>query len=233
MPEHLKSFLVGGIGGILPKSLTLAILLTNSPTAQVTDKIVFSFYIGIALFFVIGGVISVFAVERERKLVDYLFAGIAAPSLIVSIGSGMNESNQQAFANILVPSAIASEVHLEQNGSGYRYVITSVPQGNHDWRKSTLAYDILITDSKGQKKSVAISWPNPTETIHSDNPITKIEMQDENGKEINALTIDEPSSGELIVHPAVESQLDFMWMLGAKGKAKVVNCDMKFVPEKS
>ncbi len=58
-------------------------------------------------------------------------------------------------------------------------------------------------------------------------------MQDDNGKAINSLTIDQPVSGELIVQPAVESQLDIMWMLGAKGKAKVVNCEMSFVPDKS
>ncbi|SDI05281.1 hypothetical protein SAMN04488136_15017 [Vibrio xiamenensis] len=234
MSEHLKSFLVGGIGGILPKSLTLAILLTNSPTAQMGDKIVLSFYVGIALFFVIGGVISVFAVERNRKLVDYLFAGIAAPSLIVSIGSGMSESNQQSFANIWLNSATASEQSApEQENKTYNYVITSTPQGDQDWRKSTLSYDIIITDTQGQQSTLAISWPNPTKTIHSDAPIAKIEMQDDNGKAINSLTIDQPVSGELIVQPAVESQLDIMWMLGAKGKAKVVNCEMSFVPDKS
>lgn len=233
MHESMKSFLVGGIGGILPKSLTLAILLTNSPTAQVGDKIVLSFYVGIALFFVIGGVIAVFAVERNRKLVDYLFAGIAAPSLIVSIGSGMSESNKQAFANIFIATATASQPATPaplKARQAYHYVITSVPKGNHDWRKSTLSYDIIVTDALGNQKTVDISWPNPNTSIDTPAPITRVEMQDEHGDAINTLQVETQTSGELIVHPAVESQLDFMWILGAKGKAKVVNCDMTFVP---
>ncbi len=234
MSEHLKSFLVGGVGGILPKSLTLAILLTNSPTAQLDGKIVGSFYVGLALFFLIGGVIALFVVEKRRKLVDYLFAGIAAPSLIVSIGAGMNESNQQAFANLLVRSATAAEQSAPQTeNKTYNYVITSLPRGDQPWRKSTLTYDIIVTDTQGKQSKVAISWPNPTQTIHSDAPIANIEMQDERGQTINSLTLDQHASGELIVQPAVESQLDFLWILGAKGKAKVVNCAMRFVPDKS
>ncbi|MBC8664209.1 hypothetical protein H1X87_25165 [Vibrio parahaemolyticus] len=50
MSDKTKKLIAGGVGGVLPTSVTLATMLTSDPTSRVIEDITLGFYAGLALF---------------------------------------------------------------------------------------------------------------------------------------------------------------------------------------
>ncbi|MFZ5550107.1 MAG: hypothetical protein ACOZJX_15545 [Pseudomonadota bacterium] len=86
--------LLAGIGGTLPTLSRLAASLIGSTEA---DLPVPSFYVGLAIYFVIGAVMC--CAMKERALKGALFAGIAAPAVILSGSYGLQEEKSRLRAD--------------------------------------------------------------------------------------------------------------------------------------
>lgn len=86
--------LLAGIGGTLPTLSRLAASLIGSTEA---DLPVPSFYVGLAIYFVIGSVMC--CAMKERALKGALFAGIAAPAVILSGSYGLQEEKGRQRAD--------------------------------------------------------------------------------------------------------------------------------------
>ncbi len=236
MSHATKSVLLGGIGGVLPKTLTLAVLLTSNTANEIMHTIPIGFYFGILLFFFIGAVMSFAVVEKDRKIVDYLFAGIAAPSLIISIGSGIDSAsagyNATSIWDHVITKSYANTEMAHDSLGEYKYVIKSFPVGSNDFRPNTLNYDLIVDGVNGEKEKVSISGNKLQYDIDLSFPISKIILSDNSGNALKAIEIGEQKSGEIILQPKVQSELDLFWVLGSKGKANVVGGDVQFLPNK-
>lgn len=99
---------LAGIGGTLPTLSRLAASLIGSPNAGMPIP---SFYLGLGIYFVIGAVMC--CALKERALKGALFAGIAAPAVILSGSYGLNDGDKQkggarAPAPQIIPSPSTS-----------------------------------------------------------------------------------------------------------------------------
>ncbi|MFA0307052.1 hypothetical protein CWO04_09560 [Vibrio splendidus] len=235
MSDKTKSFLAGGVGGILPTAVTLATMLTKDPTSRVIDDITFGFYAGLLLFFIIGGAVSICTVADVQKLKDAVIAGIAAPALITSVGAGIEKHPSKAslFDFELITTAYASENYeTPRVETLYEYNIKSIPNGSNDWRQNSLNYDVILENSFGEQQKLVISGSNDELVkFKSNTPLQKVWVADTDGVTLSEFEVNTKSSGELLLQPYVEAKKDFFWVLGAKGKAEVVGVDAQFVPQ--
>lgn len=102
--------LLAGIGGTLP---TLSRLAASLIGTQQADLPVPSFYVGLVIYFVIGAVMC--CAMKERALKGALYAGIAAPAVIVSGAYGLHgeksgqrtDDRQTSRPMVVQPSADA------------------------------------------------------------------------------------------------------------------------------
>ncbi len=237
MPEHAKRFVAGGVGGVLPTSVTLATMLTSDPTSRVIEDITLGFYAGLAIFFFIGAVVSILTVEESKKLRDAVIAGIAAPALITSVGAGFDKSqeNVMLFNGGLISSVYASENKIAAElDKTYEYKIISVPIGSNDWRTQSLSYNLVFENNSGEKTKFTVGAGSADQIeFHSYTPLQTVWVESRNGRIVSQSNINSNSSGELIVRPRVESKIDLLWVLGTKGKAEVVGAELQFLPQQT
>lgn len=235
MSEKAQKFVAGGIGGVLPTSVTLATMLTNSPTSRIIEDITLGFYAGLVLFFLIGAVVSICTVEDTKKLRDAVIAGIAAPALITSVSAGFdkNQGDASLFDVGFISSAYASEYEINSElDQIYEYKIESIPSGSTDWRSNSLSYDVILENSSGEKEKISVgAGSKKTIEFNSNTPLQNVWVEDSEGRTVSQININTNSSGELLLRPIVKSEKDFFWVLGTKGKAKVVGAEAQFVPQ--
>ncbi|CCN69284.1 hypothetical protein [Vibrio nigripulchritudo] len=242
MLDSAKYFLAGGVGGVLPKLVMLATVLTQTTNAKLTEPISWSFFVGLLMLFGIGGIVAVSTVENSRKVRDFIIAGIAAPALIASIVGGVEKTTEKKGAGDTAPKSTtmsffisgayaAAEPKLVDPTDSYNYTLQSIPYGSTDWRQNTLGYDVVVTDSQGNSKTLNINgWSEGPIKLTTKTPLQDVQINDNDGNAITKFNVDAVASGEIVVRPQIASEKDFLWALGAKGKAKVVGGQTEFVP---
>ena len=117
--EKKSVFAFGMLGGVLPTCATLASTYVASPE---TPLPAIGLYFGVALWALIGGVVALMNTSPETR--HAIFAGIAAPAILLNIVSGATDAGTRKkvqlpshaeltwgiLADALVPTARAEDV---------------------------------------------------------------------------------------------------------------------------
>jgi hypothetical protein len=136
-PAQKKSvFYFGMLGGALPTCATLASTYVASPETPLPT---FGLFFGWALWAIIGGAVALMNTSPETR--HAIFAGIAAPAILLNIISGATEAGSRkglhkseqtaltwgVFAEALVPAARAQDATKKpQFDSGFSSGFSSV-----------------------------------------------------------------------------------------------------------
>jgi hypothetical protein len=255
MSDTWKCVLLAGFGGTLPTvSKFGSSLVTETAPLWPTA----GFYVGVAIYFLIGAILC-YALE-ERTLKQALFAGIAAPAIITSGIAGANSSAERAkvsqpivvglstpadattplmqLLHGLVPSAHAqqsvdSHVFVKPATApglpqGFKYSISAVPEGASDWRTGTSEWEVSFTKKTGATVKYKIPAGTSNFVVDSKEPITALQFTAKDF-ESEPIQVKESPGGTIVLRPTVETKKDLVWALGGRGMPAVRKLDTQII----
>ncbi len=231
LPKWFPIVLFGAFGGIAPTLIKLATALVTHPEQPMP---LYAFYIGLALYALIGGVLA--GALEETDLRGALFAGIAAPALISSAITGSQPAapapaNVAEAAPLIISSALAAEVARTAIGPAQRKLViqagpTDVP----------LAVNVCVPAKPGAATAGATKCAQQQTVVASPAaPQTVVVPADAKSVSIAGKAVPLNSASQP-VGVTVKSQptlwQDFVWALGGSRQAEITGVKTSPVPGK-
>src|SRR5437588_3128401 len=232
--------LFGAFGGIAPTLIKLATALVTHPEQPMP---LYAFYIGLALYAVIGGVMA--AALEEDNLRGALFAGIAAPALISSAITGSQPASAPSAAIAMMPSLLVNSANAAEPA---RTVITPQSASSNAVRsgQKTLiiqggATDVPLTvnvcvfgnsqpanaaaNSKCVQRQTMIAAPNAPQALGVPSDTRTVSI---GGRDVRLNAGTQPTG--LTVNSQPTLWQDFVWALGGARQAEITGIRTSPVP---